>query len=194
MQSVRLLLLLGMAGLGTAQFIGEVFGTQSYEAAPYEVIRTLADGVEERSYPAKKWACKSSQGDQSRSSFMSLFNYIEGANTQEMKVKMTVPVTTEADQDGTMTMCFYLGEEHQASPPTPTGEGIYIEDRPTLSVFTRRFGGWASDSDWTIEKAAVKRVIESEGIAYDKTKEYRVSYQSPMRLFNRRNELWLVKP
>merc|ERR1712212_1457086 len=187
MQSVRVLLLLGMVGLGTAQFIGEVFGTTSYEGAPYEVVRTMADGVEERPYPAKKWACKSSQGDESRSSFMTLFNYIEGANQQEEKIKMTVPVTTEADRDGTMTMCFYLGEKHQASPPTPTGGGVFIENRPALSVFTRRFGGWASESDWSSEKNAVKAVVENEGIAFDKTREYRVSYQSPMRLFNRRN-------
>jgi len=193
MTSARVLLLLGMVGLGSAQFFGEVFGTQTYEAAPYNVVRTLADGVEERFYPAKNWACKSSQGDQSRRSFFSLFNYIEGENQQETKIAMTIPVTTEATQDSTMTMCFYLGEDHQANPPTPTGEGVFIENRPGITVFTRRFGGWANDDDWSSEKNAVKRVVTNEGIEYDSTKEYRVSYQSPMRLFNRRNELWLVK-
>ena len=43
----------------------------------------------------------------------------------EKSIDMTVPVTTEK-KDDKYTMCFFIGEIHQANPPTPSEESVYL--------------------------------------------------------------------
>ena len=73
--------------------------------------------------------------------FMSLFRYISGANANSEKITMTVPVSTKMtkidENSYEKEMCFYLDEEHQSSPPSPTDPDVYIVNRPAMTIYTR---------------------------------------------------------
>lgn len=55
---------------------------------------------------------------------------------------MTAPVTTYKEMSELagikkMEMCSYLPSKHQADPPTPTVEGVYINRRDNMTVAVR---------------------------------------------------------
>ncbi|XP_018018731.1 heme-binding protein 2 [Hyalella azteca] len=174
---------------------------QTYEEAPHTVVRTFQAGFEERQYPARKWVCTdhvAPRGDSSMSDpFFKLFRYISGANAAELKIDMTVPVTSKKRPQGTnsvvTTMCFFIGESHQASVPAPTEAEVYIENRPQITIFTRRIGGWPDDADYARESQTLRAMVQAEGIAVLPDDQYYTGYNSPMDFWNRRNELWLIK-
>merc|ERR1712037_947541 len=76
-----------------------------YECAPYTVLETAED-YQVRRYPSMKWATVTmTRSPQTpNKSFMKLFGYISGANEDEAKISMTVPVSTKvttlAEKDG----------------------------------------------------------------------------------------------
>jgi len=187
--------------------IREAFGGGSaYEHAPYTVVAVnheddAPNKYEERLYPAAKWVCadevQGPSGEQNRL-FWGLFGYISGSNSRQEEIKMTVPVTVErtpTTTEGrfTMSMCFFLGNDHQADPPAPTNSNLYIQDRPQITIYTREFGGWPGESFYNRERSEFEALLTRDGKTFQPRREFRVSYQSPMRLFNRRNELWMVK-
>merc|ERR1712126_382185 len=76
-----------------------------YETAPYTNIGGVGqNGVEERVYPARKWVCtkkisRAGDSDAKSGMFWSLFKYIQGANSGEVKIDMTTPVTTKEEEE-----------------------------------------------------------------------------------------------
>ena len=69
--------------------------------------------------------------------FMTLFQYIDGANSENENIDMTTPVSTKWQEDGFHEECFYLNQEHQANPPKPNSPNVYIVVRPAMTVYTR---------------------------------------------------------
>merc|ERR1712211_224818 len=101
-----------------------------YEEAPY-TSTDLSDRIVERVYPSKKWVCTSmvvegEEGERNQGEmFWRLFGYIQGENTLNKKIAMTVPVTTKVvkeQQKVNLEMCFFIGEEHQSNPPAPSNQ------------------------------------------------------------------------
>ena len=131
--------------------------------------------------------------------FMKLFRYIVGVNLNQEEIEMTRPVTTkitEFDENSNvdMDMCFWLGTPYQTKEaPMPIDKKIYIENRPELTVYVRKFGGWAmSHQDWESEHIELKNSLE-EGV-YDTKHWFSIGYDSPMTPGEqRRNEIWIPK-
>ncbi|XP_063585861.1 heme-binding protein 2-like [Penaeus indicus] len=168
------------------------------EMPPYNVTSST-DTYEERVYPARKWVSSFQSGSDS-DLFNKLFNYIDGQNEAGIKVDMTAPVTTlfvpcQGLRCATnYTMSFYVPAAHQDSPPTPTNPDVYIEDRPELHVFSRRFHGFASHKDYFDNAAQLHDDLVAageEGVEYDTF--YAVGYDSPFVIVGRNNEVWFVK-
>lgn len=156
---------------------------------------------EERLYQGgKNWACNKrviNNEDEDNGMFMMLFRYISGANVGNKEIKMTVPVSTKwtqiDDSSFEKEMCFYLDEAHQANPPQPTNPQVYIVNRPQMTVYTRRVGGYMNDNDWRQESNNMDAMLESNNLNADNQVYYVNGYNSPMQFWNRRNELWKVK-
>merc|ERR1712011_8077 len=76
--------------------VNEVVG--DIEQVPYTVIQEF-DGYEMRRYPSVNWVCSEATYKMGRDSennmFMKLFRYISGANVEQEKVDMTIPVLTK---------------------------------------------------------------------------------------------------
>jgi len=133
--------------------------------------------------------------------FKKLFRYIIGVNSQQAEIKMTRPVTTirqKAKGSPNMedeVMCFWSGTPWaDKNLPEPVDKAIFIQNRPELDVFVRRFGGWAmSQKDWTDEKQKLMRSLGSRMKEVDTEYYATVGYNSPWTQENRRNEVWLVK-
>jgi len=132
--------------------------------------------------------------------FMKLFRYISGVNQEREKIEMTVPVLMEKTphEDGTMTtdMCFYIEKKHQANPPQPEEEGVRIVETEPMTVLVHMFGGYAmKDRVWEREAAKFEEKLKSDGRndQVELSSYFTAGYDSPMKFWNRRNEVMFLK-
>merc|ERR1712156_1121264 len=94
------------------------------------------------------------------------------------EVAMTAPVLTSlkllANNQVTKEMCFYMEKKHQANPPTPVD--------PDVKIVTIR------------EAKKFAEVLDNDGVEVDKSFFYTAGYDSPMKFWNRRNEIMYLVP
>jgi len=132
--------------------------------------------------------------------FMKLFRYISGINEEAEEVEMTVPVLTQMklleENMINKQMCFYLEKKHQENPPTPVDKDVTIEKNEEMTVFVHTFGGYAMrDSVWIKEAELFAEKLNKKADSIDFSKFYTAGYDSPMKFWNRRNEvMFLVSP
>ncbi|XP_045618242.1 heme-binding protein 1 [Procambarus clarkii] len=156
---------------------------------------------EERVYPAKKWACTEQVGGYSDGDqidvFLRLFAYIGGENDRQEKLVMGIPVSIEYKVEGgqkVYTACFFIPEAAQDNPPAPTNAQVVITPRPEMTVYTRKFGGYATDeATWTTEAEALTALVTAAGNQINPNLIYWNAYDPPFKFWNRRNEVWLLK-
>merc|ERR1711990_796592 len=131
--------------------------------------------------------------------FMKLFRYISGVNKEQDEVAMTAPVLTsmkllEGNQI-TKEMCFYIEKKHQANPPTPVDPDVKIETNKEFTVYVHTFGGYAMKDAVNIREARkFAEVLDKAGEEVDKSVFYTAGYDSPMKFWNRRNEIMYLVP
>merc|ERR1712106_800777 len=182
-------------------FLNSFDSRDNYEAAPYQVIKSTG-AYEERFYPAAKWACTEQSGregeDISNGMFMKLFRYISGGNARDESISMTIPVSTQVSRDPssrivTHRMCFFIGQIHQANPPQPTDSQVFIENREPITIFTRQVPGYMDENGMNTEAAALRGLLTAAGRAFTTDPIWKVGYDSPMKFWDRRNEVWVQK-
>ena len=127
------------------------------------------------------------------------FRYISGVNKEQEEVEMTVPVLSrmKLQSEGMVNkqMCFYLNKKHQANPPTPTDPAVRIEQNKEFTVYVHNFGGYAmSDSVNLREARRFAEVLRNAGEEVDTDLFYTAGYDSPMKFWNRRNEVMYLVP
>lgn len=81
-----------------------------------------------------------SEDTRGNSSFMKLFNYIDGNNDDQQKIAMTTPVFMHPDQ----RMSFVLPKENQDRPPQPSADDVTLENRAGFKAAVVRFNGRAN--------------------------------------------------
>merc|ERR1719266_16392 len=147
----------------------------------------------------QQWASskKSRRNKPQSKMFMKLFRYISGVNQQQEEVEMTSPVlsTIKLLENNMMTkeMCFYLEKKHQANPPTPVDDAVKIEQNKEFTVYVHTFGGYAMKDAVNIKEAAkFAEVLRSAGEEVDTSTFYTAGYDSPMKFWNRRNEIMFL--
>jgi len=127
--------------------------------------------------------------------FMKLFRYISGVNKERQEIEMTSPVLSKMspNQDTNMMtnrMCFYLDSAAQENPPTPDEEDVYLMTSDPLTVAVYEFGGYAmKDSVWLERAAEFKANLGDRANSLDTNNFYTAGYDSPMKIFNRKNEV-----
>ncbi|XP_023154579.1 heme-binding protein 2 [Amphiprion ocellaris] len=161
------------------------------------------EDYEVRTYHATTWMSTSVSGMQLdpsiKTGFQRLFKYIQGNNKNKVKVEMTAPVTCRVDPgagpacESKFTVSFYIPEEHQESPPEPSDPEVFVEHRKELTVYVRTYGGF---SDEKMKQEELLKLVESlkrDGVQYVEAPYYTAGYDSPFKLTNRRNEVWVLK-
>merc|ERR1711973_939776 len=114
----------------------------------------------------KAWKKRPSSG-----MFMKLFRYISGVNSEQ--------------------------KENQQNPPLPTEDGVSIQQLDEMTVYVKEFGGYAM-RDWVwmkeckafAEELNTAEIIELGGPRdIDFSQCLTAGYDSPMKFWNRRNEV-----
>merc|ERR1711997_1016641 len=164
----------------------EETGDDSEEMSLVKMMQWMTDKKSRKKKPENKM-------------FMKLFRYISGVNKEREEVEMTVPVLSRmkmlADGMVNKQMCFYLNKKHQANPPTPTDPAVKIEQNKEFTVYVHKFGGYAmSDSVNLMEARRFAEVLRNSGEEVDTDLFYTAGYDSPMKFWNRRNEVMYLVP
>jgi len=160
---------------------------------------------EERLYPAARWVCTARTvskvaSSPTRAMFLDVFRYFSGANVDRKEIDLTVPVSTlvmpkENDMIQYET-CLVLPKAYQKEAPKADNPAVYFEEKPERVILTRRVSGYfITDSAWEEEATSLKTFLKDTlgETDMDFTGYYRNGYDAPMRIFNRRNEVWYLK-
>ena len=82
-----------------------------------------------------------------------------------------------------------------SSPHTPTDPMVVVEEHEERRVLTRRLGGWMEEEDWEEEKEDLAVTLESLGEEVTRGEgRVEVEYQGRLKFWNRRNEIWFMRP
>ncbi len=157
--------------------------SQKYETQKYTVIKTI-ENVEIRYYPPTIKAKVSSNRN-----FSKLFQYISGNNEKKEKIAMTTPVYMSKKEEK-ITMEFVMPSKYSEKNMVQPNDKEIVVYRSTPGYYASiKFGGYAS----------VKRVNHYYTLLLNKIKEHKLkplgkeplslSYNSPYKVFNRRNEV-----
>ena len=124
--------------------------------------------------------------------FDRLFNYIRANG-----IAMTTPVLTQV-QAGSSVSCgsnfttrFYVAPG-PAPPPPPSADDVFIQTVPAMEVYVSTFSGWANEKRVVAQAAQLSEALSKAGIVVSTTTWWTAQYDSPFRLTDRHNEVWLV--
>ncbi|XP_059368652.1 heme-binding protein 2 [Carassius carassius] len=183
--------------------IGQTLFSSGLQQPKFTAQPSKGEDYEVRTYHTTNWVSTAVTGMEQDPAFSTgfrrLFKYIQGNNDKKCKVEMTAPVSCLIEPgagpacESTFTVSFYIPEEHQADPPKPTDPDAFIENRKEVTVFVRTYGGFANSES---SRAEILKLIESlkrDGMKFKEAPFYRAGYDSPFKLTNRRNEVWLIK-
>ncbi|KAK9066467.1 hypothetical protein SSX86_013789 [Deinandra increscens subsp. villosa] len=178
--------------------------SNAYESPPYTLIHSESE-FEIRLYnesvwmtaPVKEISFRKATND----GFHRLFQYIEGANLNNSRVPMTVPVLTSiingAGPLGSSAyfVYFYLPNKFQATPPLPLPElNLTPDSWTTTCKAVRQFSGFARDKNTVeqAEKLAASLSRSRYSVSSSSNFAYSIAeYNSPLKFFGRVNEVWV---
>ena len=156
---------------------------QKYETQKYEVINKL-DDFEIRYYPPAIKAKVSSGGN-----FSKLFKYISGNNEKNEKIAMTTPVYMST-KDEKITMEFVMPSKYSEKNMVPPNDKDIVLYRSIPGYYASiTFGGYASVKKVNYYYDLLLNKIKDSELVVVGREPISLSYNSPYKVFNRRNEV-----
>ena len=163
-----------------------IFLSNKYETQKYDLIFS-EDNFEIRFYhsavKAKVVSDRSANGN-----FYKLFQFISGNNSKGEKIAMTTPVYMK-NNDNANTMEFVMPSSYNIETISkPKDENVSIFESEAKHFACIRYGGYSNSSKFRsnsrklVEKLSELNIKSIGDIFY-------VSYNSPYKVFNRRNEV-----
>ncbi|KAL4198650.1 hypothetical protein AMTRI_Chr03g47070 [Amborella trichopoda] len=180
---------------------------EGIESPQFTVIHTESD-FEIRLYRESSWMSAPVQEisfvKATKQGFHRLFQYIQGANLNSSRLRITAPVLTSIVpgagplQSSAYYVRYYLPEKFRNIPPTPLPELNLIPNKwGSHYVAVRKFSGFAMDSDVIKEAQSLAVSLEKSPWANSTVSEegkyaYSIAqYSSPFKLIGRVNEVWV---
>ncbi|GLI62124.1 hypothetical protein VaNZ11_004659 [Volvox africanus] len=167
----------------------------------YEVVTNIEDDVQVRTYDAGTWVSTNLTGmdydEAIRTGFTRLYSYISGANQERQRIEMTAPVRVEMTPgpgpfcEDHFRVSFYVPNDLQDDPPLPLSKDVFIDPSPVASYYVLSYGGLTNEKEILDKAADLVQLLHDAGLSYDFTSFYHAGYDSPFRLFNRHNEVWI---
>lgn len=196
-------LLCAMAAARTSEWAAPSF-CKGLECPRYTLVKKISDDIELRRYEPASWvSTQVSDRDQdqaTRGSFMKLFNYISGSNTNSSRIEMTAPVVTRVDPgegNSNFTISFYNPYKYQgpkaAKAPAPSDSTVFLTNTPAMEVYVLSYGGWSSGNTAKGKATELMGRLRDAKLPFDAKQWYTVGYDSPFTFFNRHNEVWVPK-
>ncbi|KAJ0026857.1 hypothetical protein NQD34_017857 [Periophthalmus magnuspinnatus] len=183
--------------------VGQVLFSSGLQNPKFTAAEKQGQDYETRTYHATKWVSTSLTGmdwDAAMGTgFRRLFKYIGGTNQNKVKVEMTAPVSCFVEPgegptcESKFTVSFYIPEEHQATPPEPTDPDVFIEHRKEFTAYVRTHGGFSNEQMKRDELLKLVESLKRDGVEFVDQPFYVAGYDSPFKLTNRRNEVWILQ-
>jgi len=157
---------------------------QRYESQPYEILQSM-DDLEIRFYPPAMMAkTKANTGNP----FSTLFRYISGSNQNNEKIEMTTPVHMYPE-DGTSAMEFVLPKKYmEQDVPIPSQSNVEIYQSEPGYFAAVRYGGYSNASKVKTHTDRLMGEIQKHNLKAISNPVV-LSYDSPYKVMNRRNEI-----
>jgi hypothetical protein len=161
------------------------------EHRKYEVVKQFP-GFEIRYYPeavlASVYTDARSYRELSSPGFNNLAGYIFGGNAENQKIAMTAPVQMDISEQGS-SMSFVMPSEYNLNNlPQPNNPAVKLETAPSEYIAAIEFGGYANDKRIIEESEKLRNLLDENKVSY--TGNFRfLGYNSPYRVFGRRNEI-----
>ena len=157
--------------------------SQGYETQKYEVVKQI-ENIEIRFYPPSLMAKVNSGGG-----FSKLFQYISGKNDKNQKIAMTTPVHM-TNENNKSTMEFVL-------PSKYTLDNIAIPNDKNIEVYNSKpgyyaaitYGGYSNSEKVKKNHYNLLNKLKTENFKVLNDKPVVLSYNSPYKVFNRKNEV-----
>jgi len=169
---------------------------------PHFVTVRKGKGYDVRCYHENVWVKTNAEKKDVKNfkpMFWRLFKYINGANSEKKKIKMTVPVTTTnwyniTDHTTASSMVFWLhgkcSQDNSTCAPEPIDPRVEVITTPKSCFYVRSFGGWASGRSWNFYKELwyLSKDLKRDGRKYVFGLSFFNGYDSPWKLLFRHNE------
>lgn len=162
--------------------------------------------IEERCYGETDWVRTGMSSSEKkigfRSMFQKLFDYIQGKNEKDEKIAMTAPVLVTVkelpDNKKAIGMNFFVPPSQATSLPAPKAKDVKIAKQPAMCVYVLSYGGWqmSVNSNLWEQVDRLKSGLKAKGLDNDYDDNagiFYAGYDSPWRLFNRHNEVMVLK-
>ncbi|XP_069097969.1 heme-binding protein 2-like [Pleurodeles waltl] len=193
--AVLLLLSLGVGGT-RGQSPKPDFCSEVAECFTFSVLCNTTE-YEARQYPPSVWVGTRVTASFTRAKltgFWRLLSYIQGQNEVGVKLEMTAPVITKVplgpDVEKEYTIYFLLPLAFQEAPPLPSSSDVFLSRFPQMVLYVRSFGGWIVNSNRDLHSQTLATSLERNSESFNPNYYYTAGYNSPMKLFNRHNEIW----
>ena len=157
--------------------------SQGYETQKYEVIKQI-ENIEIRFYPSSLMAKVNSRGG-----FSKLFQYISGKNDKSEKIAMTTPVHMSGENNKSI-MEFVLPSKYSV-------ENIAIPNDKNIEIYNSKpgyyaaitYGGYSNSEKVKKNHSSLLNKLKAENLKILNSQPVVLSYNSPYKVFNRRNEV-----
>ena len=159
--------------------------SQETEIQQYKVINTI-DNVELRYYPPSIKAKVTSKNN-----FSKLFKYISGNNSDNTKIAMTAPVYM-TNKGSLNTMEFVLPVKYLEKNiilPKDNSIEVYKSKEGVFASIT--YGGYSNSNKVSENYRLLVNKLNEKNIPIISNRPIVLSYNSPYKVFNRRNEVLL---
>ena len=202
---MKVLVLVAVFSLATAaSFKAKVSDGPSFcnglDCPKYTVVSVSKAGYETRQYMPSKWVGTTSTGTSfmkaTNEAFEELFDYIQGANKDGIKIPMASPVASKIVPIGggqsNFTTLFFVPFAYQSNTSVPTNPALAIVDLPAITAYVKSFGGYMRDEQVKDNIEKLRTDLDKEGSAYVTDFYFAAGYDSPYRFLDRHNEVWLL--
>merc|ERR1711936_381358 len=167
--------------------MGEVNG--DYEQVPYTTIQKF-DDYEERMYPSVKWACTEMTYERNEEDPAEE----EGGNQWSI-IKMMQEMMSQKSWKNRPSSKMFMKLFRYISGVNQQSEEIEmtVPVLTRMTVFVHTFGGYAMrDKVWINEAQTFADKLSTRADSIDFSKFYTAGYDSPMKFWNRRNEVMFL--
>ena len=157
--------------------------SQGYETQKYEVVKQI-ENIEIRFYPPSLMAKVNSGGG-----FSKLFQYISGKNDKNQKIAMTTPVHM-TNENNKSTMVFVLPSKYTLDNiAAPKDKNIEVYNSKPGYYAAITYGGYSNSEKVKKNHYNLLNKLKTESFKVLNDMPIVLSYNSPYKVFNRRNEV-----
>ena len=167
-----------------------------YEEPDYKVLESKED-FEIREYPSliiAEITMSANKQKLKNESFMALFDYISGANTEKQEIKMTIPVFQNPTEDEKWSMSFILPQKWSLDQaPQPNDSNITVKELSSQKMAVIRFSGRDTNVNFSKHKKLLEDYLIKNNLEYNKDQAIYAVYNGPWTpWFLKRNEVLFV--